>query len=160
LRSSHVFVLGVLLVVLGCAHAEPPLTAYSLALEDTRGAHISLEAYRGQVILLNFFATWCFFDVPMYRAAQAKYGPQGLQVIGVGLDLEGALVLEPFRQFNQLGYPVLLGGGKFAEPGLPFAPVTVCPTTYVIDREGRIIQHWMGSLDQATFDKVIQEALR
>jgi peroxiredoxin len=149
-----------LIATLACAHAEPPLEPYTLALEDTRGAHISLEAYRGQVVLLNFFATWCFFDVPRYKAAQERYGPQGLQVIGVGLDLEGALVLEPFRKFNQLGYPVLIGGGRFAQPGLPFAPITVLPVTFVINRDGKVIQHWVGSLDQEVFDKVIVDALR
>lgn len=149
-----------LIATLACAHAEAPLEPYSLALEDTQGAHISLEAYRGQVVLLNFFATWCFFDAPRYKAAQERYGAQGLQVVGVGLDLEGALVLEPFRQFYQLGYPVLIGSGKFAQPGLPFAPVTVLPATYVINREGHVIQHWVGSLDQKVFDQVIVDALK
>jgi hypothetical protein len=109
---------------------------------------------------LNFFATWCFFDVPSYKAMQAKYGPQGLQVIGVGLDLEGALVLEPFRKFYDLGYPILLGGGHFAQPGLPFAPVNVCPTNYLIGRDGKILAHWEGSLPAETLDTVIAQALK
>jgi peroxiredoxin len=149
-----------LVVLVACAHAEPAPDPYQLALQDTQGAHISLEAYRGQIILLNFFATWCFFDVPSYKSAQARYGPEGLQVIGVGLDLEGALVLEPFRKFYDLGYPVLIGTGHFAQPGLPFAPVTVCPTNYLISRDGKILAHWEGSLNAEVLDKVLADAVR
>ncbi len=146
--------------LLACAHAEPTPDPYLLSLQDTQGAHISLEAYRGQVVLLNFFATWCFFDVEIYKGAQAKYGSQGLQVIGVGLDLEGEMVLEPYRKFYALGYPVLIGGGRFAEPGLPFAPVVVLPTSYLIGRDGKILEHWEGSPNPEAFDKVVRDALK
>ncbi len=149
---------------LGCAHAQlADIDAESLALEDTQGATIRLSAYHGQVVLVGFFATWCFFclaDVPRFQALQDAHGAEGLQVIGVGLDLDGKKVLEPFRAFYHLTYPVLIGADRFGREGLPFAPVTTLPTAYVVGRDGKVLARWEGVIPDKVLQRVIENALK
>src|SRR5580692_2189334 len=94
-----------------CAHNPlADIEAGDLALQDTQGARVHLSAYSGQVVLVNFFATWCFFclgDIPRLEQLQELRAKDGLQVVGVGLDREGLLVLEPFREYYHLTYPIL-----------------------------------------------------
>jgi peroxiredoxin len=148
-------------VVLGsCAH-DPPIPP--LTLPDTRGTPVSLGSYRGKVLLVNFFATWCFpclAQLPQLEDAQIRLGPRGLQVIGIGLDLDGDKVLEPFRQFYGLTYPILLGGDRFGKPGLPLAPIVIVPTTILLGRDGQAIAHWEGILPTQDVDRVVQDALK
>ncbi len=125
------------LALSACAHNPlADIDASQLALDDTRGAHIQLGAYAGQVVLVNFFATWCFFclgDIPRLQQLEETRAKDGLQIIGVGLDREGVQVLEPFREFYHLTYPILVGADRFARDGLPFAPVTVLPTSFLVE---------------------------
>lgn len=147
-----------------CAHdGLAEIDSSALALQDTQGERVRLGAYQGRVVLLNFFATWCFEcvgDVPRLEALQEERAKDGLQVVGVGLDREGSLVLEPFRQYYHLTYPVLVGAERFGQVGLPFAPVTVVPTTFVIGRDGRVLGKWEGVLPQTQFERVVDAALR
>jgi peroxiredoxin len=147
----------------GCAHGPPTPDPLALTLTDTRGARINLGAYRGKVLLVNFFATWCFpclAQLPQLEYAQISMGSRGLQVIGIGLDLDGDKVLEPFRQFYGLTYPILLGGDRFGQPGLPMAPIVIVPTTILLGRDGQAISHWEGILPTEEMDRVVQDALK
>jgi len=153
----------VLLALAACAHNPlADIDPGQLALEDTRGARIQLGAFNGEVVLVNFFATWCFFclgDIPRLEQLQETRGKDGLQVIGVGLDREGVQVLEPFRQFYHLTYPILVGADRFGREGLPFAPVTVLPTSYLVGRDGRVLEKWEGVLPAKLLDEMIDRAL-
>jgi peroxiredoxin len=152
-----------LLMLADCAHNPlADIDATQLTLEDTRGARIQLGAYTGQVVLVNFFATWCFFclgDVPRLEQLQERRAKDGLQVIGVGLDREGVEVLEPFRDYYHLTYPILVGADRFGREGLPFAPVTVLPTSYLVGRDGRVLEKWEGVLPAKLLEAVIDAAL-
>ncbi len=155
--------LVLVLVLTACAHSPlADIDASQLTLEDTRGARINLSAYAGQVVLVNFFATWCFFclgDVPRLEELEETRAKDGLQIIGVGLDREGVEVLEPFRQYYHLTYPILVGADRFAREGLPFAPVTVLPTSYLVGRDGRVLEKWEGVLPAKLLEAVINDAL-
>jgi peroxiredoxin len=147
-----------------CAHSPlADIDPSSLTLEDTRGARVPLSGYAGQVVLVNFFATWCFFclgDVPRLEELQESRAKDGLQVIGIGLDREGTQVLEPFREYYHLTYPILVGADRFARDGLPFAPVTILPTSYLIGRDGRVLEKWEGVISATLLEGVIDHALR
>jgi len=151
------------LTLTACAHNPlADIDPSQLALEDTRGGRVRMTAYTGQVVLVNFFATWCFFclgDVPRLEQLQETRAKDGLQVIGVGLDREGLQVLQPFREYYHLTYPILVGADRFGKEGLPFAPVTILPTTYLVGRDGRVLEKWEGVIPAKLLDAVIDDAL-
>jgi thiol-disulfide isomerase/thioredoxin len=154
-----------LTLALGCAHASivPDGQAYELVLPDLDGQPVSLGSYRGKVVVLSFIATWCFpclGEVPLLEELQQRRGGDGIQVIFVGLDREGPLVLRPFRDFYKVPFPILIGADRFADPGLPFAPVHTLPTTFVISRDGVVLARWEGLMPRAALDEVAGLALR
>jgi thiol-disulfide isomerase/thioredoxin len=120
-------------------------------------------AYRGQVVLINFFSTWCFpclGQIPQLEEVQRRVGPLGLQVLAIGLDREGVQVLEPFREFYRLSFPVLIGGDLFAQPGLPFAPIAVLPTSILLGRTGELLARWEGVLPTDQLERLVQAAVK
>ncbi|HUB05394.1 MAG TPA: TlpA disulfide reductase family protein [Myxococcales bacterium] len=153
-----------LLPLVACAHAPlaPTFDPYELVLPDLDGQAVSLASYRGRVVVLNFFATWCFpclGQIPLLEALQEEHGADGLQVIGVGLDREAELVLRPFKDFYKLPYPLLVGADRFADAGLPFAPIHTLPTTFVIGRSGTVLASWEGVLPRDKLERVVALAL-
>ncbi len=168
MASGRRWVALLLLAAASCAHAaraEPTgddYDPYELSLPDTRGQPVSLGDYRGKLLVVNFFATWCFPCLgllPLLIEAQQKDGAAGLQVVGIGLDREAELVLEPFREFYRIPYPILVGADRFAEPGLPLGPIHTLPTTVVISRSGRILARWEGVLPRPLLDAMIAHDL-
>jgi cytochrome c biogenesis protein CcmG, thiol:disulfide interchange protein DsbE len=84
---------------------------------DLDNKRLDLKAYRGKVVLLNFWATWCApcqVEMPSFVAWQQKYGPRGLQVIGISMDDDPALAREAYRQLK-LNYPVAMGDVKLGD---------------------------------------------
>jgi thiol-disulfide isomerase/thioredoxin len=134
--------------------AAPP----DFTLPDANGAAITLSAYKGKVVLLDFWATWCGgckVEIPWYMEFAKKYEPNGLAVIGVSMDQEGWSVVKPFMQAKQMTYPVVLGDDDLAKRfGL-----TSMPLTLLIDRGGKIALSHAGVVDKASFESKLRELL-
>ncbi len=157
--------LAALALSLGCAHAppSPDVDPHELSLPDLQGRPVSLAGFSGKVLLVNFFATWCFpclGEIPLLVELQTKCGADGLQVVGIGLDREAEVVLQPFADFYHLNYPVLVGADRFADPGLPLGPVHTLPTTVLISRDGKVLARWEGMLPRPALDALVDRALR
>jgi cytochrome c-type biogenesis protein len=121
------------------------------------GGSLRLSDLRGRVVLLNFWATWCIpcrSEIPTLSAMQKEMEVSGLTVIGVSYDDSADMVAE-FQKDIRQDYKVVLGG-KEVESKLPATPL---PTTYIIDREGRIRQTIIGEKDRAGFEAVIKPLL-
>ena len=118
----------------------------ALSLKDLTGAQQSLEAYKGRVVVLNFWATWCEpckKEMPDLSAIQNDYAALGVQVIGAAGDeaAESAKVLKFVREFK-VNFPVWVGATT--EDMQRFGVGTVLPATVVIDKSGKIVRREVG----------------
>jgi peroxiredoxin len=135
------------------------MAAPELVLTDSEGKTVRLADYRGQVVLLNFWATWCppcKRELPWFAEFQNRLSGQGLQVLGVAMDEEGWTPVRPTMKAFGVNYPVGLGRDGV---GTPFAGVEQLPTTFLIDRDGRIAVVRSGLVDQAHYEAEITRLL-
>ena len=139
--------------------AGATLPAPDFTLPDLRGEPVRLSNYRGKVVLLDFWATWCGpcrMEIPHFQELTAKYGEKGFVVIAIAMDETGAEVVGPFVDRNQITYPVVLGDAETAEL---FGGVTALPTTYLIDRAGNMVRKYSGYQELSTFEQDITPLL-
>ena len=132
--------------------------APDFSLPDLTGQKLDLSSYRGKVVLLDFWATWCDpyrEEIPHFVELQNKYGNKGLQIIGVSMD-DGP---EPVREFYQrfkMNYPVVMGNPQTGEL---YGGVLGLPIAFLIGRDGRISAKHIGATDISVFEKEIKNAL-
>ncbi len=140
--------------------ADSRKTAPEFGLEDSDGALIKLSSYKGRVVLLDFWATWCTgckVEIPWYVEFQDKYKKSGLSAIGVSLDDDGWKSVKPFLRKHKINYPIVIGdwndmGNRFGFNSMP--------ATLLIDRDGRIADMHVGMVDKDAFEREIQILLR
>jgi thiol-disulfide isomerase/thioredoxin len=130
-----------------------------LTLRDSHGRTVRLSKYRGKVVLLNFWATWCppcRAETPDLVHLQREHGAQGLQVIGITYPPESRAVTRRFVRRFKINYPIL--EGTRATKSLFIAGETL-PVSVVIDREGKVRAVIKGILLPEEFDEKIKPLL-
>src|SRR5579884_45555 len=118
--------------------------APEFTLKDSNGASVSLSEYRGRVVLLDFWATWCGpckIEIPWFMEFEQTYKNRGFAVVGVSMDDDGWEVVKPYIQSHKMNYRVLLGNDHI---GSLYGGVDSLPTTFLIDRDGRIAAVHVG----------------
>jgi peroxiredoxin len=142
-----------------------PISAERAAAPDfslpelTGDRHLTLSAYRGKVVLLDFWATWCDpcrEETPRFVDLQNKYRKQGLQIIGVSMDDTPEPVRDFYQHFN-MNYPVVMGNAKIGEL---YGGILGLPIAFLIGRDGRIHAKHIGATDIAIFEKEIVNLLQ
>ena len=129
-------------------------------VDDMHGKSVTMSAFKGKVILLDFWATWCppcKAEIPGFVELQKTYGEQGLQVIGVSVD-DPPEKLKPFVDEFKMNYPVLVGLGR-DDLQDAYGPMWGIPTTFLIDREGRICRKHSGLVGKEKYERDIKALL-
>jgi thiol-disulfide isomerase/thioredoxin len=119
--------------------AEPaPKPAPPWALKDLDGNPITSSQFKGKVLVIDFWATWCLpcrKEIPGFIALQKKYAGEGLAIVGISTDQAGLAVVKKFTQKQGINYPV---GIDDSNVQIAFGGLDGVPTTFIIDREGNI----------------------
>jgi peroxiredoxin len=133
--------------------------APDFSLLDLDGKPVTLAGYPGQVVLLDFWATWCApcrTEIPRLVEFQDRYHPQGLQVIGISMD-DGPKPVRAFYQQFKMNYPVALGSEKLAAS---YGGVLGLPITFLIARDGKIAAKYVGAVEPSILEAKIQTLLQ
>ena len=134
--------------------------APSFSLPDVEGDNAELQDYTGQVLLLNFWATWCLpcrAEMPWFIDFQRTWGEEGFQVLGVSLDEPGWSIIRPFLKNQPVNYRIALA--DTTESQLQFGIINILPTTWLIDRDGRIAAKHIGLVRREEIAAEIEELL-
>ena len=139
------------------AQVGDPAPAFSL--KDKDGKTWSLESLRGKVVVLNFWATWCppcRAEIPDFKKVYSKYRDKDVEILGVSLDHKGWKVIEPFLEQWEINYPVVLGGSEIARD---YGNVRSIPTTFIIDRDGTVVDSHVGAMNEDMLVKLFEKYL-
>ena len=118
-----------------------------------------LSDHRGQVVLVNFWATWCgpcLEELPSLSALARSNSPSTLSVLGVSLDSTGPQAVQDFASRRNLSYPVALPGNTWQLDQIPSG----IPTTILLDRSGRVAKTYTGPIRQRDFQADINQLLK
>ena len=133
--------------------------AANFALKGADGKDIQLADYKGKVVLLNFWATWCGpckVEIPWFIEFNKTYKDRGLAVVGVSMDDDGWKSVKPYIAEKKLDYPVVIGNDDISKL---YGGVDSLPTTFIIDRSGKIAFVHMGLVGKDTYQKEILSLL-
>jgi thiol-disulfide isomerase/thioredoxin len=134
-----------------------PAPAWSL--KDVHGQTITSEQFKGKVVVLDFWATWCGpcrQEIPGYVDLQRKYGPNGFVVVGVSLDQAGPRVVEDFIKKFGVNYQMVMGDEAVQSA---FGGMDAIPTTFLIDRAGQVRDRKVGSEPTEEYEKKVAALL-
>jgi peroxiredoxin len=134
--------------------------APEFALKDVNGKTVHLSDYKGKVVLLDFFATWCGpckIEIPWFMEMERRNKDRGFAVLGVAMDDEGWEVVKPFLADLGVNYRVVIGNDATA--GM-YGGVDALPTTFLIDKEGRIAAVHVGLASRKDFEDGIEQLLQ
>jgi cytochrome c biogenesis protein CcmG/thiol:disulfide interchange protein DsbE len=128
-------------------------------LTDLGGSKLQLSSLKGQAVVVNFWATWCEpckIEMPWLVDLQKKYGPQGLQILGVAMDDAEDQAIRDFAKKMGVNYPVLKGTEALADL---YGGLEGLPATFFVDRSGKISDEAMGLMSQSLIEDSIKHAL-
>ena len=142
------------------AAGEVGSTAPAWKLHTVEGTEVNSADLAGKVLVVDFWATWCppcRAEIPGFIELQKKYGKDGLVIVGISVDQGGPEVVKKFIAQNKVSYQIVLADGGVVDA---FGGVEGIPTTFVIDRAGKIQLKEVGFVETAEFEKRIQPLLK
>jgi thiol-disulfide isomerase/thioredoxin len=144
-------------------HPAPRVTKAALApdfsLESLDGKATHLSDFRGKAVLLNFWATWCGpckIEMPWFVDLQKQYGSQGLQIVGVAMDDASKEDIAKFAKDMGVNYPILIGKESVGDE---YGGVPALPESFLIGRDGKIVDKIVGLLGKAEIEDAIKKTL-
>jgi len=152
------FLPALLILSLGAVATEPNP---ELAWTDLNGHEQALEEFRGSVVVLNFWATWCapcLEEMPDLVRIQKRYGTRGVQVVGASADpVSASASVAEFARIQKINFPILLGATTDQMQALDAG--VVLPATVVIDRQGHVVESISGVFDMTRLETLLERQL-
>lgn len=158
-----------LLVVAGCESTGSARAAVKkekdrrqapdFTLKDSMGRPVKLSDYKGKVVLLNFWATWCGpckLEIPWFVEFEQSFKDKGFAVLGVSMDEEGWDIVKPYVEKAKINYRVVIGDDMTAQL---YGGVDSLPTSFMLDREGRIAATHVGLVSKSSYQNDINALL-
>jgi peroxiredoxin len=143
-----------------CHAASTAPAKLDFSIKDMNGAQVKLADYKGKVILMNFWATWCGpckMEIPAFVQLYDQYKDRGFVILGISTDDEPD-ALKSYAQEYRMNYPVLVGRDR--EDLLDaYGPIYGIPTSYFITRDGAICKKHMGPATKEEFEQTIKSLL-
>lgn len=170
MMTTKVVAVAVMLLAVVSVRGEQAVgtAAPAFSLKDLKGADVTMAQQAGKVVIVNFWATWCGpckAEMPILMKLQQVHGPAGLVVLGVSMDEEGASVITPWLQKTKfvvdgkptaMNFPILIGTPAVSTA---FGEVEALPATFIIDRQGKIIQRIDGPIEFKDIDRTVKPLL-
>ena len=159
-RLAAAFVMVLAIIGTACAQAKTEaetVPAPEFSLKDLQGKALSLASYKGKVLILNFWATWCppcRREIPDFIEAYKELKDKGLEILGISVDELSAEALRDWTQKAGMNYPVALATAKVIAD---YQPGEFIPATIVIDRSGRIRYRQSSLMDKETLIRLFAE---
>lgn len=165
MKTFRTVAAAVLLLFTAALHAETvaPTPAPAWKLKDVNGHEVSSEQFKGKVMVVDFWATWCGpcrEEIPGYVALQKKYGRDKLAVIGVSVDQQGPGVVKKFIERNKVDYQIVMADDAVVAAFGGADGIQYIPTTFIIDREGRIRDRKSGAEPTEQFEQRLASYLK
>jgi len=158
--ARQVLTAVVLLVAISIASPAALRKAPDFNLTGIDAKPVTISRFKGKVVLLDFWATWCppcREEIPGLVELQKRYGKQGLVVIGLSLDQGGRNEVVDFAKQMKINYSVALATEDVVRK---YGGVSAIPTTFLINRRGEIVKHYVGYQQRAVFETDIKTALK
>ena len=133
--------------------------APDFTLKDAMGRPVKLSDYKGKVVLLNFWATWCGpckIEIPWFIEFEQTFKDKGFAVLGVSMDEEGWDIVKPYLERSKINYRVLIGDDMTAQN---YGGVDSLPTSFLLDKEGRIASTHIGLVSKSVYQNDINTLL-
>jgi peroxiredoxin len=134
--------------------------APDFTLNDASGAALQMSDYKGKVVLLNFWATWCIpcsKEIPWFVEFEQAYKDKGFAVVGISMDDDGWKSVRPFLESRKVNYRVAVDDGTVAAK---FGGIDSLPETLLIGRDGRIVARHVGLIGRDTYEREINALLK
>ena len=162
LKFTKIFIFAFALFTLGaCAQGnalEIGDRAPEFSLRDINGKTVNLSDFKGKAVILNFFASWCppcRQEVPDFIELERSYGDKGFAMVGIALVT--AKDAKDFSDKYGINYPVLVDDGRVSSI---YGPIRSIPTTFVLDKNGKIVKFYIGFRSKDVFEADIKELLK
>ena len=142
--------------------ASAAATLWGLRLPDLAGQQQDMAQWRGKVVIVNFWATWCApcrEEIPAFVKLQAKYGPRGAQFVGIAIDQPDKVAA--FARDFGMNYAILLGGIDTVDMTRHAGNrIGALPFTVILGRDGRIVSSELGKAKEADLERLLQKQLQ
>jgi thiol-disulfide isomerase/thioredoxin len=140
----------------GACMADPKPANFNFKMKDVDGNEVSLASYKGKVVLLNFWATWCGpckAEIPGFVRLQDKYRDKGLVIVGYSVD-DTAEKAKAYAAQYKMNYPILLGEGR-EDLQDAYGPIWGLPSSFIISKDGKVCRKHIGIAPEAVFEKEV-----